>query len=130
MVKTEEKTEKPVWLKFDNKDIEAIILKLAKQGMTSEKIGAELRDSYGIPSAKLYNKKIGKILKENNMYKDSSLENLQKKRKLIEKHLEKNNQDKKARRALMILAARISKLEKYKKRKNVKQNQDSRRKVP
>lgn len=109
--------EKPVWLKFTDKDVEAIILKLAKQGLTSEKIGLELRDSYGIPKAKLSGKKIGQILKENKMYKDATLEALEKKHNIIKKHIEKNEQDKKAKRTLSIISARISKIQKYAKRK-------------
>lgn len=115
--------EKPVWLNFSDKDVEAIILKLAKQGITSEKIGIALRDSYGIPTTKFFGKKISRILKENKIYKDASLENLEKKQKIIEKHLEKNKQDKKSKRALAITTAKMLKLKKYKKRENVEKNQ-------
>jgi len=111
--------EKPVWLKSTDKEAEAIVLKLAKQGLNSEKIGLVLRDSYGIPRAKLLGKRIGQILKENNLYKDAALEALEKRQKLIEKHLEKNKQDKKSKRALAIINAKISKVKKYKKRENV-----------
>jgi ribosomal protein S15P/S13E len=117
--------EKPVWLKFSQKDIEEIVLKLAKQGLTPEKIGLTLRDSYGIPTTKLSGKKISQILKENNLYKDATLINLEKKQQLIKKHLEKNKQDKKTKRALTIITARISKLKKYKKRKNAEEDQKS-----
>jgi len=116
--------EKPAWLKFTDKDVEAIILKLAKQGLNSDKIGLELRDVYGIPTAKLYNKKISQVLKENNLYKDATIESLGKKKQLLEKHLEKNKQDKKSKRSLTIITARISKLKKYKKRKNAESNQE------
>jgi len=108
--------EKPVWLKFNEKDVEAITLKLAKQGLTSEKIGLVLRDSYGIPTTKVFGKKISQILKENKLYEDATLKNLEKKQETIRKHLEKNKQDKKTRRALTIISARIAKLKKYKKR--------------
>jgi small subunit ribosomal protein S13e len=121
--KIQEKTkEKPVWLKVSDKDFEAIVLKLAKKGLTSEKIGLTLRDSYGIPTSKLFDKKINTILKENNLYKDATLENLEKKREALKKHLEKNKQDKRTKRALTIIIARISKLKKYKKRKNAGTN--------
>jgi len=84
----------------------------------------ELRDVYGIPTAKLYNKKISQVLKENNLYKDATIESLGKKKQLLEKHLEKNKQDKKSKRSLTIITARISKLKKYKKRKNAESNQE------
>lgn len=121
--------EKPVWLKFSEEDVIAIILKLAKQGLTSEKIGLELRDTYGLPTTKLYGRKISKILKENGLYKDSTLKNLEQNQANLVKHLEKNKQDKKTKRALTIITARISELKKYKKRKNVEQNQESGREI-
>lgn len=111
-----EEKEKPVWLKFDEKDIEAVVLKLAKQGHTSEKIGLILRDSYGIPTTRILGKKMSQILKENKLYKDSNLLNLEKKQQVIKQHLEKNKQDKKAKRAFTIISARIAKLKKYEKR--------------
>jgi len=112
--------EKPIWLKYNEKDIEAVILKLGKQEMTSEKIGLVLRDSYGIPSSRILGKKIGKILKDNNLYKNADLENLKSKLEKIKKHLEKNKQDQRAKRALTIISARIRKVEQYKERKNKK----------
>ena len=117
MAKGKTEKEKPVWLKFSEKDVEAIILKLAKQGLTSEKIGLELRDSYGIPTTKMLGKKISKILKENNLYEDATLRNLEKKQEKLKKHLEKNKQDKRTIRSLTIISARIAKLKKYKKSK-------------
>ena len=116
----EREEKKPIWLKYNEKDIEAVILKLGKQEMTSEKIGLVLRDSYGIPSSRILGKKIGKILKENNLYKNADLENLKSKLEKIKKHLEKNKQDQRAKRALTIISARIRKVEQYKERKNKK----------
>ncbi len=118
-----EKTDKPkfsVSKKTKKNDIEEIVVKLAKQGMTSEKIGLVLRDTYGISKTKLKlsEKKISQILKENNLYEDADLKNLDKKIESIKKHLTKNKQDKRTRRALTILNARLKKLKKYKKRKN------------
>jgi len=115
--KSEKQEEKPVWLKFNDKDVEAIILKLAKQGLTAEKIGLELRDSYGIPKTKLLGKRIGQILKENNLYKDPSRLNLEKKQQMLKKHIEKNKTDQKSKRAFSIVSARILKVQKYEKKK-------------
>ena len=39
MAKGNTNIEKPTWLKFNEADVDAIIIKLAKQGLTSEKIG-------------------------------------------------------------------------------------------
>ena len=117
IIKVSDKS-KPEWLKTGEKDIETIIIKLAKQNLTSEKIGLVLRDSYGIPRAKLLGKRINEILKAKNLYKDSDLSNLEKKQLKIKKHLEKNKQDKNARRAFIILSARIKKLKEYRKKKS------------
>ena len=104
---------KPTWMKHTQKEIDAIVVKLAKQGLTSEKIGLTLRDSYGVPKAKLLGKSVSKILKENKLYKDTDMKNLGKKEESIKSHLEKNKQDKRARRALTIINARIRKRKKY-----------------
>jgi len=128
--KAEKTNETPVWMKFTEKDIEAIVVKLAKQGLTSEKIGLELRDSYGIPTTRITGKKVGQILKENNLYKDTTAVNLDKKQQLITKHLKKNKQDKRAKLALTIISARISKYEKYKKRKNAEENPTDSKGIP
>ena len=113
---------KPVWLKFNDKDMEAIVVKLAKKGLTSEKIGLALRDTYGIPKTKILGRKISQILKENKLYQDADMINLEKKKNQMIQHLEKNKQDKKTRRALTITIARMAKLKKYKKRENARQD--------
>lgn len=114
MTKTKEnKMEKPVWLKYTDKEVKAIILKLAEKGLTSEKIGLVLRDQYGIPKTKLYKIKIGKVLKENKKYQDSTYKNLNIKLEKIIKHFEKNKQDKKSERALIITKAKFKKIKDY-----------------
>ncbi len=120
--KAEKTKETPLWLKFSEKDMEAIVVKLAKQGLTSEKIGLELRDSYGIPTTRITGKKISQILKENSLYQDTTAVNLDKKQQAITQHLKKNKQDKRAKMALTIINARISEYQKYKKRKNAEEN--------
>lgn len=120
MTKSKEKIqqEKPSWLKLDEKGLEDIIAKLAGEGKTSEKIGLELRDTYGVPKSKVLGKKISAILKEKGLYKDATELNLEKKRQAVISHLQKNKQDKRAKMALAIISARITKYNKYKKRKN------------
>ena len=114
--KKSEPKNKPSWLKFNEKDVEAIVVKLSKQGLTSEKIGLVLRDTYGIPTTKILGKKITQILRENKIEENADLKNLEKKKEQIINHLEKNKQDKRTKRALTIINARISKLKKYKER--------------
>ena len=111
------KIEKPVWLKYTQKEVEAIILKLADKGMTSEKIGLTLRDQYGIPKAKIYNIKIGKILKENDKFAEPTTINLKTKLEKVIGHYKKNKQDKKAERSLIITKAKLKKRQDYAKKK-------------
>ncbi len=119
MAKGKTKTkEKPTWMKMNEKDLEATVVKLAKEGLTSEKIGLELRDKYGVPTTKVLGKKISKILKENDLYEDSTQVNLKKKQEKISQHLETNKQDKRAMRSFTIIRARLAKYKKYKKRKD------------
>jgi len=111
--KKPEKIEKPAWLKYTEDEVKEIILKLAEKGLTAEKIGLILRDQYGIPRTKIYNLKIGRVLKEKNKFVEPSLLNLQKRAERIEEHHKKNKQDKKAGRSLIIVKAKLKKVKDY-----------------
>ena len=55
----------PSWIRYKPKEIELIVIKLAKEGKTTSEIGAILRDVYGIPDIKkLLKKNITKLLEE------------------------------------------------------------------
>jgi small subunit ribosomal protein S15 len=105
-----EKVEKP---KTTEKEFEKKVLELAEKGLTSEKIGEELRKQ-NIHS-KEFSKKISKILKENDLYVDADLKNVEKKHKKIEEHVKKNKQDKRAIREKSRIFSQIRKLKKYRK---------------
>ena len=109
------KAEKPYWFKLKESEVEDIIVKLAKQGLSSAKIGLVLRDSYGIPSVKVIaNKKIQRILKEKGINtKHEELIALEKKAAVLKKHFEKNHKDMTAKRGLQLTEAKIKRLEKY-----------------
>ncbi|MDD5192800.1 MAG: 30S ribosomal protein S15 [Candidatus Nanoarchaeia archaeon] len=111
--KKTEKIEKPVWLKYTEEEVKEIILKLADKGLTSEKIGLTLRDQYGIPKTKIYNIKIGRVLKEKNKFTEPSLINLQKRADRIEGHYKNNKQDKKADISLIRAKAKLKKVKDY-----------------
>jgi len=111
--KKTDKLEKPVWLKYREDEVKEIILKLADKGLTAEKIGLVLRDQYGIPSVKLYNIKIGQVLKEKDKFTEPSLINLQKRVDRVEEHYKKNKQDKKADISLIITKAKLKKVKDY-----------------
>ena len=57
--------KKPEWVKQSNEEIEALIIKYAKEGMTSSQIGLKLRDQHAIPLVKpIIKKSITDVLKE------------------------------------------------------------------
>jgi len=112
---TKKTINKPVWLKYTEKEVKDIILSIAKkeEGITAEKIGLILRDTYGIPKVKIYNLKIGKILKEEDLYKNPDLVNLERKTTKLETHISKNKQDKRTGRAYTITRAKLKKTREY-----------------
>src|SRR3989344_2067587 len=58
----------PQWVRYDAKEVETLIIKLAKTGKTTSEVGLILRDTYGIPSVKnITGKKITQILEKNNL---------------------------------------------------------------
>ena len=101
---------------YKEKEIEKLIIKLAKSGNNPSEIGTILRDTYGIHSVKaVAKKKISAILKENNLLKEipEDLMALIKKFIAVKKHLEKNKQDKTAKRGLQLTDSKIRRLVKY-----------------
>ena len=44
--------KKPDWVKQTNEEIEGLIIKYAKEGMTTSQIGMKLRDQHAIPLVK------------------------------------------------------------------------------
>ena len=84
------------WITYKPKEVELLVIKCAKEGLTSSQIGIKLRDAYGIPDVKLMTKKtITAILHEKDIKKDipEDLMALIKKSILIRKHLEDNKHD-------------------------------------
>ena len=62
------KRTKKVWLRYSDKEVEQLIIKLSKQGNTQSKIGIILRDTYGVPDVRrVLNKRIGDIMEENKL---------------------------------------------------------------
>lgn len=106
----------PGWLAYKPEEIEAIIVKLAKQGSTSADIGRILRDSYGVPDVRqVLNKKIGKILKDKELTPKvpECLASLRKRESEAQTHFDKNKKDMVTKRGLQLLRSKIRRLEKY-----------------
>jgi len=107
---------KPTWLRYSNKEVESLIVKLAKAGNNSSQIGLILRDSYGIPDVKVItNKRICQILEENKVQTKlpEDLIALIKKDIDIMKHLETNKKDMTAKRGQLLTESKINRLVKY-----------------
>lgn len=110
------RTSKPEWVTYEAKEIEELIVKLAKDGNTQSKIGLILRDQYGIPSVKdVTGKKVGFFLKKNNMLSEipEDMQNLIRKAVNLIKHLEQHKKDKHNRRGLHLIESKIRRLAKY-----------------
>ena len=86
----------PSWCKYQPEEVEAIVIKLAKEGNSTSRIGTILRDQYSIPLAKpITGKTITKILKEAQLAPTmpEDLANLIKKAENLGVHYEKNRTD-------------------------------------
>ncbi|HDN05921.1 MAG TPA: 30S ribosomal protein S15 [Candidatus Bathyarchaeota archaeon] len=112
----------PSWCKYQPEEVEALVIKLAKEGHPPSRIGTILRDQYAIPLVKpITGKSITQILKEAELAPTipEDLGNLIKKAARLTAHLEKNRKDLHNKRALQIVKAKIHKLSRYYKREGV-----------
>lgn len=100
------------WVKTTPVEIEKKVIDLAKQGISPEKIGLKLRDEQGIPKVKVLGLQIKKILKENNLWEDPEIKNIEKKLELLGKHSKTNIHDYKAKRSIVKYNSRLNKLKK------------------
>lgn len=114
--------KKASWIKYKPQEIEEIIVKLAKQGSSSAKIGLVLRDQYGIPSTRMITKeRISNVMKKHDAYPEvpEDLFNLIKRAVDLRGHMEKNNKDYISKRGLELTESRIRRLAKYYKGKSL-----------
>jgi small subunit ribosomal protein S15 len=112
----------PNWCKYQPEEVEAFIIKLAKEGHSLSSIGTVLRDQYAIPLVKpITGKSISETLKAASLAPTlpEDLSNLIKKTKNLAVHMEKNAKDLHNKRSMQMLEARIYKLSRYYKREGV-----------
>jgi small subunit ribosomal protein S15 len=110
----------PNWCKYQPEEVEALIVKLAKEGNSPSRIGTILRDQYSVPLAKpIIGKRVMKVLRENELAPSlpEDLASLLKKAESLSLHLEKNRSDLYNKRALQLIEAKIHKLSRYYKQK-------------
>jgi small subunit ribosomal protein S15 len=104
------------WIEYKPEEVEELVVKLAKQGLSSAEIGVILRDQYGIPLVKFATKKgISQIMKEKKLYPKlpEDMFNLIKKAVNLREHLGKNKKDAHSKRGLELTESKIRKLAKY-----------------
>jgi small subunit ribosomal protein S15 len=112
----------PSWCKYEAEEVEALVIKLAREGNLPSRIGTILRDQHGIPLTKsLTGKTVSGILAEAEMAQSvpEDLEMLLKKASRLSTHLERNKMDLVNKRSLQIIEAKIHKLSKYYRREGV-----------
>jgi len=108
--------KKPSWVTQSPKEIEEMIVKYAKDGLTSSQIGIKLRDQHAIPLVKpIINKGIMKVIDENKLNQDlpEDLNNIVNKAVGLQKHLKSNKLDNRNRRALELIEAKVHRLSVY-----------------
>ena len=112
--------KKPDWIKMEPKEIEELIIKYAKDGMTSSQIGIKLRDQHAIPLVKpIINKRISEVLTENKLTPDipEDLNNIVQKAINLQKHLKENKSDNRNIRSLELIEAKVHRLSTHYKNK-------------
>ena len=112
----------PSWCRYTSEEVEALVIRLAKDGHPPSKIGTILRDQHGIPLTKpITGRTISQILKEAELAPSlpEDFETLLRKAARLRVHLDKNKKDLSNKRALQVIEAKIHKLSRYYKSKGV-----------
>jgi len=112
----------PAWCRYTAEEVEALIMRLSKEGQPPSKIGTIIRDQYGVPLAKpITGKSVTQVLKERGVVSTlpEDLENLLRKATRLHVHYDKNKADLHNKRSLQIVEAKIYKLSRYYKREGV-----------
>jgi len=108
--------KKPSWISQTPKEIEEIITKYGKEGLSPSQIGIKLRDQHAIPLAKpIINKGITKVLDENNLKSElpEDLASIVNKSVGLQKHLKNNKSDRRNVRSLELIEAKVHRLSVY-----------------
>jgi len=108
--------EPPEWVKMTPEEVEALVVRLAKEGTPPSKIGVILRDLYGVPLVKqITGKSISEILEENKLLPEipEDLANLIERARRMQLHLSTHRSDRYNRKRLQLVEAKIHRLVKY-----------------
>ncbi|HEV2118782.1 MAG TPA: 30S ribosomal protein S15 [Candidatus Bathyarchaeia archaeon] len=105
----------PAWFKYEPEEVEALVLKLSKEGNAPSIVGQILRDKYGIPLvSQVVGRRLEHIIPEEGRTKiPEDLDNLLKKATSATRHLEKNRKDYPNKRDLALIESKIHRLVSY-----------------
>jgi small subunit ribosomal protein S15 len=109
----------PGWLTRSRDQVSALVVKLAREGLSPSEIGLAFRDEHGIPLIKpVLGKTVTRVLVENNITSamPEDLDKLVKKALGLQKHLRIHNSDHRNVRSLELIESKIHRLSKYYKR--------------
>lgn len=112
-------TKNPDWVTMQPNEVEALVIKLGKEGMSTAMIGLRLRDQYGIPNIRLATgKSVLQILASEGTKFDvpEDLSNLLKRSATIQSHMKANPKDLENKRGQTLIDSKIRRLTKYYKR--------------
>ena len=114
--------KKPDWITQSTTEIEEMIVKYSKEGMTTSQIGIKLRDQHAIPLVKpIIKKTISQVLKENKLTPEipEDLNNIVLKAVNLQKHLKENRSDNRNVRSLELIEAKVHRLSTHYKSKGI-----------
>jgi small subunit ribosomal protein S15 len=109
-------SESPAWVPLNATEVEDLIVKMAKDGLISARIGLMLRDQYGIPDVKLLTGRcITEIMKEKGVAPalPEDLSSLMRRAIALNVHMKGNKGDHSNRRGLQLIESKIRRLEHY-----------------
>ena len=115
-------TMKSDWVKLTPEQIGKLVIEMNKEGLNASQIGIKLRDEHAISSIKsVTGKTMKQFMEENGINQEipEDLEALVKRALSLQNHLKSNKGDRKNVRSLELLEAKVHRLSKYYKKKNV-----------
>ncbi len=112
---------KPEWVTATPEEVASQAVQLAKGGAGPALIGQTLRDSYGVPLARMVTgKRLTVVLKEHGVASDipDDLQALLKRVVHLQRHLQTHPKDLSNRRGLTLMESRIRRLARYYRRRH------------
>jgi small subunit ribosomal protein S15 len=109
----------PSWVTQSPAEIEELVVKYSKDGLTPSQIGIKLRDQHAIPLIKpMIKKSMNQVLEEHDLKAEmpEDLDNIVRKAVNLQKHLKSNKGDNRNVRSLELIEAKVHRLSVYYKR--------------